>query len=682
MQIARPRDDEARSLEALRALNVLDSAPEAQFDALVRAASLVCGTPISLISLIDANRQWFKANVGLEGVTQTDRDLAFCSHAVLGDSLFEVPDTALDPRFADNPLVVGPPGIRFYAGVPLRLLDGSRVGTLCVIDRQPRQLTAQQREILGHLAESIVKGLEARRWAQIALDDRSRARRDAEGLLDAVRSQLIVSITDRSGKIIEVNDAFCAISQYSRDELLGADHRLVNSGHHPRDFFADMWQRIASGASWRGDICNRAKDGTPYWVDSTIAPLFDDAGRIERYVSIRREITQRKRMEIELERHAKEQGALLDNDLVGIFKARERTLLWANRGMERIFGYARAELLNQPSRVLYADDESHRALGESAYPYLHRGERYRAQLQMLREDGRRIWVDVSGALLSAETDESLWVLTDITPLKQAELNRLRTVELEAENRQLLETNRLKSMFLTNMSHEMRTPLNAVIGSASLLESGSLKPESPRFKTFLGQIGASGKQLLRMIETVLDFAQAEAGKIEFNPTLARLPELLDEVKAVLEDEAGKKHLEVVTEVDPSLSELVIDPLRLKQVVACYLSNAIKFSPESARVTIRAQAQADGCLRIEVQDTGIGIAEADLPKLFKQFQQLSEGNTKTHQGTGMELALARLLIEAQGGTVGVQSSPGSGSVFWLVLPCRGGPAAPRAPLSSDT
>ena len=165
MQIARPRDDEARSLEALRALNVLDSAPEAQFDALVQTASLVCGTPIALISLIDADRQWFKANVGLEGVTQTDRDVAFCSHAVLGESLFEVPDAALDPRFSDNPLVVGAPGIRFYAGVPLHLEDGSNVGTLCVIDRQPRLLTTQQREILCHLAEAAVKGLEARRWA-------------------------------------------------------------------------------------------------------------------------------------------------------------------------------------------------------------------------------------------------------------------------------------------------------------------------------------------------------------------------------------------------------------------------------------------------------------------------------------------------------------------------------------
>lgn len=140
MQAAKPRDDEAESLEALRALEVLDSAPEAEFDGLARAASLTCGTPIALISLVDVERQWFKANIGLAGVTETPREMAFCAHAVLGDELFEVPDAALDPRFADNPLVAGDPNIRFYAGAPVRLSDGHRVGTLCIVDRLPRQL--------------------------------------------------------------------------------------------------------------------------------------------------------------------------------------------------------------------------------------------------------------------------------------------------------------------------------------------------------------------------------------------------------------------------------------------------------------------------------------------------------------------------------------------------------------
>jgi diguanylate cyclase len=143
MPAAKIPEEEAARQRSLQRLGVLDSEPEAEFDALVRAAAAVCGVPISLISLVDADRQWFKANVGLEGVAQTPRELAFCAHAIHGDDVLEVHDATCDPRFADNPLVQRDPSIRFYAGAPLRLSDGTRAGTLCVIDRQPRRLDAR-----------------------------------------------------------------------------------------------------------------------------------------------------------------------------------------------------------------------------------------------------------------------------------------------------------------------------------------------------------------------------------------------------------------------------------------------------------------------------------------------------------------------------------------------------------
>jgi GAF domain-containing protein len=130
MQSAPLRPDETASLQALDSLEVLDSGAEGEFDALVDVASHVCGAPISLITLIDANRQWFKANVGLPGVAETAREVAFCAHTVLGTDLFEVPDASMDERFHDNPLVTGPPDIRFYAGAPIVLSSGHRVGTL------------------------------------------------------------------------------------------------------------------------------------------------------------------------------------------------------------------------------------------------------------------------------------------------------------------------------------------------------------------------------------------------------------------------------------------------------------------------------------------------------------------------------------------------------------------------
>jgi len=190
--------DERESLLALKALAILDTAPEAIFDGLVSAASRICGTPISLISLLDADRQWFKANVGLPGVTETARGVAFCAHAVLGADLFEVPDAANDPRFSSNPLVLGDPSIRFYAGMPLSLADGSRIGTLCVIDRQPRTLTIAQRESLRSLAAATVQALQWRR-ATFAL-------REAHAALVEERQRLRLSedFLDRTGKLAGV----------------------------------------------------------------------------------------------------------------------------------------------------------------------------------------------------------------------------------------------------------------------------------------------------------------------------------------------------------------------------------------------------------------------------------------------------------------------------------------------
>lgn len=164
--------DEAERLAALAAVAVLDTLPEADYDELTRLAAHICGTPISLVSLLDADRQWFKSRVGLDA-TETPRDMAFCAHAILETGLFVVPDAAADGRFADNPLVVGGPLIRFYAGAPLTTDRGHSLGTLCVIDRVPRALTAAQLAALSTLARQVVAQFELRR--RVAEAERTQA---------------------------------------------------------------------------------------------------------------------------------------------------------------------------------------------------------------------------------------------------------------------------------------------------------------------------------------------------------------------------------------------------------------------------------------------------------------------------------------------------------------------------
>ncbi len=257
-------------------------------------------------------------------------------------------------------------------------------------------------------------------------------------------------------------------------------------------------------------------------------------------------------------------------------------------------------------------------------------------------------------------------LREASERSQGEEIRRRSQELELQNRRIQEASRLKSEFLANMSHELRTPLNAIIGFAELLHDGQVDPARPEFREFLGDILTSGRHLLQLINDVLDLAKVEAGRLEFRPEPADLTKILGEVCAILRTAAASKQIRIETDVDPSVGELVLDAGRLKQVAYNYLSNALKFTPNGGRVTVRARTEGDDQFRIEVQDTGIGVAPQDLGRLFVEFQQLESGSGKRHPGTGLGLALTKRLVEAQGGTVGVTSVPGKGSTFHAILP----------------
>jgi len=214
--------NEVQRLATLARLEILDTSPEVEFDALTRTASIVCGTPISLISLIDSERQWFKANTGLPDINETSRDNAFCAHAILNEGILEIPDTLLDERFSDNPLVCGNPNIRFYAGAPIVMSDGSRIGTICVIDRQPRMLNTQQREVMQCLAvaaSATIEGrLAMRRHKNLTLnllEGEEQLRR-----LYRRTPAMLVSF-DAHGKILTVSDQLSKKLEWDSDEMIG-----------------------------------------------------------------------------------------------------------------------------------------------------------------------------------------------------------------------------------------------------------------------------------------------------------------------------------------------------------------------------------------------------------------------------------------------------------------------------
>jgi len=248
--------------------------------------------------------------------------------------------------------------------------------------------------------------------------------------------------------------------------------------------------------------------------------------------------------------------------------------------------------------------------------------------------------------------------------------RLKADLLQAENREIADASRLKSEFLSTMSHELRTPLNAIIGFSHLLQHSD-DPVTPKQMGYFGHITNSGRHLLHLIGDILDVSQVEAGKMSFASVPVDLVHVCAEALAVMAPAGTKAGLELSIDIESDAGEVMTDPRRLNQVLYNYLSNAIKFTSSPGKVTLRAKIEGADWFRIEVEDTGIGIAQEDLARLFGLFEQLDTDPIRRHQGSGLGLAVTRRLVEAQGGTVGVSSTPGVGSVFYAVLPRKRAP-----------
>jgi PAS domain S-box-containing protein len=240
-------------------------------------------------------------------------------------------------------------------------------------------------------------------------------------------------------------------------------------------------------------------------------------------------------------------------------------------------------------------------------------------------------------------------------------------ELKHAKQAAEEASRSKTNFMAKISHDLRSPLNGIIGFAELIYHGKVGPTPPDQKEYLGDILTSARHLLLLINDVLDIAKVESGKMEFFPEPTDLNKILSETKDIFQMLIQEKNMQVEMYVDPALKNVLIDPGRLKQVIYNFVSNALKCTAEHGKVSIRIVPHGANRLRLEVEDNGIGIRKEDLNRLFVEFQQLDSKVAKKYPSSGLGLALTKHIVEAQGGSVGVESTFGKGSTFFAILPC---------------
>ena len=601
---------EADRLKAVAAYDILDTPREKDFDDIARMASEILKVPISLVSFMADDRQWFKAGIGL-GVSETPRDISFCKHAILQPGLFVVPDATRDERFRDNPLVTGDPNVRFYAGALLETPEGLPLGTICVLDYQPRELSEHEGFVLQTLARQVMTQLDLRR----ALREKNKSE---ERLTLALEASGFVGTWDWdvvADRVI-ADPRFVAIfggdSESSRNGVPVAEYVKAI---HPEDLERvkrAITRAMQSGDPFQSEYRLMQGDGTVRWIDARGRCRFDADGRPVRFPGVAVDITDRKRSEAAAREAADHFRVMAESMVQKIFTANPDGTLDYFNGQWQLFTGLRPDDLGVVP---------HRAPGR------HRVD----AASLARGDARISPSSISSIACGAHDGAYRWHLTRCHPIRNGEgevttwIGSSTDTDDQARSREQLErrvterTADLKASvaeleaFSYSISHDMRAPLRAMLGFSEILQEEYGPQLDEKANRFLTRIRSASSRMDNLIQDVLSFSQMSHLDLPLQPI-----DPLKVVHEIIDSYPNLRPSEIGVLLPDRLPAVLGNEAYLTQCVSNILGNAAKFVAPGVKPVVRVRRGEDG----------------------RTGQTLVQGQRHRHQGTGFSAHLRNL------------------------------------------
>ena len=672
MQVAPLPERESASLSASHQCQILSTDLEALFDDLTTLAATLCDTPIAFISLVDEQRQWLKSKLGVD-VAEIPCDIDFCSYTTLQSEILVVPDTLADERFVTNPLVVGEPHIRFYAGLPLTLPDGHRLGTLCIIDFIARELTPRQIESLQALGRQFMAQLELRRSllqaeciAQILWESEAALCESEERFRMMANSVPVLTwVDDSGGKSIFYNHTWLQFTGRTLEQEVGEGWK---QNVHPDDqqHWTDSYTAAFNAqVPYTTEYRLKRADGLYRWLLETGTPRFLSDRTFAGFTGSCVDITDRKTAEQDSQLLQTVTHAIVASP--DFHSALEVALRKVCEATQWEFGEAWIPNLDRTamecSPAWYSKSDRLREFRQQSESFTFApgmGIPGRVWSSKQTEWHQDISLESSAIYLRAKlalaaglkatlgipllaNDKVIAVL--VFYMFEARLEDQRLIDLIAASTELglfiqrkqveeeirkslareQELNLLKSNFIANVSHELRTPLTSVLGLSIVLLQQHFGTLNEKQKQYLSVIHESGEHLLNLINDLLDLAKIEAGKQELNKSVVNVAELCQDAIEMMAVRATAKQQKISLVLPVAVESVVADHQRVLQILLNYLVNAEKFTPDSGSITLSSRLAG----RSELQENTLPVegSEGIAPqtRLASSFLVLSVSDT---------------------------------------------------------